>query len=83
VRAEIQLPADYPHVVMAPGSETLAAPDGSGKAKIVATDDHGKLALTYAFDISPAIIPPSDYADLQKVGSTLGRKSERVFLLEK
>jgi hypothetical protein len=83
VRTEIDLPPGFRHVVMAPGSETLDAPDGSGKAEITSTDSGGKWAITHEFKTAPAIIPPLDYAALLKVESVLGQKSGKVFLLEK
>ena len=67
-----------------PGSEALDAPDGSGfKAEITSTDSGGKWAITHEFKTSPAIIPPTDYAALLKVESTLGLKSGKAFLLQK
>jgi hypothetical protein len=83
VRTEIELPPGFRHVLMAPGSETLDAPDGSGKAEITSTDSGGKWSITHEFKTAPAIIPPPDYAALLKVESTLGEKSGKVFLLEK
>jgi hypothetical protein len=86
VRTEIQLPPGFRHVVMAPASETLDAPDGGGKAEIISRDPSGKSAqwsITHEFETAPAIIPPPDYSALLKVESTLGRKSARAFLLEK
>jgi hypothetical protein len=83
VRTEIELPPGFRRVVMAPGSQTLDAPDGSGMAEITSTESGGKWAITHEFKTAPAIIPPSDYAALQKVESTLGQKSGKVFLLEK
>ncbi|HUD49843.1 MAG TPA: DUF3857 domain-containing protein [Candidatus Baltobacteraceae bacterium] len=83
VRTEIDLPPGFRHVVMAPGSETLDAPDGSGTAEITSTDSGEKWAITHEFKTAPAIIPPLDYAALLKVESTLGEKSGKVFLLEK
>ena len=65
------------------GSETLDAPDGSGKAEITSTDSAGTWAFKHEFETAPAIIPPPDYAALLKVESTLGRKSGKVLLLEK
>ncbi len=83
VRTEIALPAGFRHIVMAPSSKSLDAPDGSGKAEITSTDGAGTWALTDQFETAPAIIPPTDYAALQKVESDLGRKSGKVVLLEK
>ena len=83
VRTEIELPPGFRHVVMAPANATLQAPDGSGVAKITSTDDAGKIVLTHDFETDPAIVPPQDYAELLKLESSLGRKSSRLFLLEK
>jgi transglutaminase-like putative cysteine protease len=83
VRTDIQLPAGFRRVVMAPGSQTLDGPDGSGKAEITSADSAGSWAFTHEFEISPAIVPPQDYAAMLKVESTLGRKSGKVLLLEK
>jgi len=83
VRTEIELPPGFRRVVMAPGSETLDAPDGSGKAHITSSDSAGKWTITHEFETAPAIIEPTDYAALLKVESELGRKSSKVFLLEK
>jgi hypothetical protein len=82
-RTEIDLPAGFRHVVMAPGSETLGAPDGSGNAEITSTAGDGKWAITHEFKTAPAIIPPSDYPALLDVESALGRKSAKALLLEK
>jgi hypothetical protein len=83
VRTEIQLPAGFRQVVIAPRSENLAEPDGGGSARIVSTESAGKIVLTDDFVVSPAIISPRDYPALLRVESMLGRKSSTVFLLEK
>jgi len=83
VRTEIELPPGFRHLVMAPKSEVIAAPDGSGEARISAKDTPGKCVIAHDFDISPAIVPPQDYSAMLKVESALGRKSSTVFLLEK
>jgi hypothetical protein len=83
VRTEIELPPGFRHVVMAPGSETFDAPDGSGKAEITSTDGGRKWAITHEFKTAPSIIPPVDYTALMKIESALGQKSGKVFLLEK
>ncbi|HWX21734.1 MAG TPA: DUF3857 domain-containing protein [Candidatus Binatia bacterium] len=82
VRTEINLPPGFHQVVIAPRSENLEAPDGSGKARITSENSAGKCVITHDFETSPAIVPPKDYASMLKVESTLGRKSSRVFLLE-
>ena len=68
---------------MAPGSEKLDAPDGSGSAKITSTDSGGKLVITDEFETAPAIIPPPDYAAMLKVESALGRKSAKCLSVGK
>jgi len=83
VHAEIELPAQFRQVVMAPKSETLSEPDGSGVARIATKQEGNRYSITEDFEISPAIISPKDYPELLKVESTLGRKSSTIFLLEK
>ena len=83
VRTEIELPAGFRRVVIAPRSENLYEPDGGGAARISSTESGGKLVLTDDFEVSPAIVSPRDYPDLLKVESALGRKSSTVFLLQK
>jgi len=83
VRTEIELPPGFPHLVMAPKSDSIAAPDGGGYARISAKDTPGKCVMAHEFETSPAIVPPRDYSAMLKVESALGRKSSRVFLLEK
>jgi hypothetical protein len=83
VRTEIELPPGFRRVVMAPGSETLDAPDGSGQARVTSRESAGKWTMTHELETAPAIIPPPDYPALLQVESELGRKSAKVFLLEK
>ena len=83
VRAEIELPPAFRRLVMAPKSEVIPAPDGSGEARISAAETPGKCVIAYQFETSPAIVPPQDYPAVLKVESALGRKSSTVFLLEK
>ena len=83
VRTEIELPAGFRRVVIAPTSENLSEPDGGGTARITTTDSGGKVVLTDDFEISPAIISPKDYSGVLKIESILGRKSSTVFLLQK
>ena len=59
VRTEIELPPGFHRVVMAPGSETLDAPDGSGSAKITSTDSAGKLVITDEFGNRARHHPPA------------------------
>lgn len=83
VHTEIQLPPGFPHVVMAPPSVSLSGPDDSGTAHISATDSPGKYVLTEDFETDPSIVDAKDYPDLLKLEASLGRKSSRVFLLQK
>lgn len=83
VHTEIELPASFRHVVIAPGAEKLEGPDGCGTAAIEETDNGRKLSITHEFRIAPAIVPPSHYAALMKVESALGKEGNRVLLLEK
>ena len=83
VRTEIELPAGFRRVVIAPTSENLSEPDGGGTARITTTESAGKVVLTDDFEVSPAIISPQDYSGLLKIQSILGRKSSTVFLLQK
>ncbi len=83
VRTEIELPPGFRHLVMAPKSERIAAPDGGGYARISAQETPGKCVIAHDFETSPAIVPPQDYPAMLKVESALGRKSSTVFLLEK
>jgi transglutaminase-like putative cysteine protease len=83
VRTEIELPPGFRHLLMAPQSEDLEVPCGGGKALVTSKDADGKHIITHTFEISPTIIDPKQYAALLKVESALGRKSSRVFLLEK
>jgi transglutaminase-like putative cysteine protease len=83
VRAEIELPPGFRRMIIEPRSEKLAAPDGCGRAQITTVSSPGKCVITHELDTRPAIIEPKDYPALLQVESVLGRKSSRVFLLEK
>ena len=82
VRTEIELPSGFKKVVIAPESEDLYAPDGSGMVRTRSQNDGSKYVLTHEFVTSPAIIDPKDYPDLLKLQAALGRKSSRTFLLQ-
>lgn len=82
VRTEIELPANFKQVIIAPTGRELTVPDGGGVARTVAKSEDGKFVLTHDFEIWPAIIDPKDYAQLLKVESTLGQRASRVFLLQ-
>ena len=82
VRTEIDLPAHYKQVIIAPSGSQLFAPGGGGTATMVSKNEAGKFVLTHDFETWPAIIDPKDYAQLLQVESTLGQKASRVFLLQ-
>jgi transglutaminase-like putative cysteine protease len=80
-QVNIELPPGFRQVTIAPRSETFTAP--GGQARITAAQTAGKYSLTYNLQSAPAIISSGDYLALLKVESSLGRKSSRVFLLQK
>jgi hypothetical protein len=81
-RTEIELPPGFNKIVIAPQSEELDAPCGSGIARTTSQTDGSKYVLTHEFLTSPAILDPKDYAGILKLQSALGRKSSRTFLLQ-
>ncbi|MES1180735.1 MAG: hypothetical protein ABUL66_02610, partial [Verrucomicrobiota bacterium] len=83
VRAEIQLPSAFQQLVIAPGDENLTLPDGAGGVQVTRTTAPGQYSIAYQLETAPAIISADDYPSVLKLESTLGRKSSRVFLLEK
>jgi hypothetical protein len=80
VRAEIDLPREFRHAVIAPQSKDLTVPDGGGSARITATETPGKVVITDEYDTTPAIVEPGHYPDLLKLESTLEQKASKVFL---
>ncbi len=82
VRTEIELPPEFRRILIAPTGRKLEAPGGSN-ARITAHNSPGKLVITHEFESEPSIISPKDYATMLKVESALGRKSSKIFLLEK
>jgi hypothetical protein len=83
IRTEIELPLGFRDVLIAPGSESLDAPAGGGKVRMMSSEAAGKYILTDNFEISPAVINPHDYLAMLKVESILETKSAKVFLLKK
>ncbi len=81
IRAEINLPADYQKIVIAPATRELTTPGGTAKITSTATAD--QCVITEQLTTTPAIINPADYPALLQVESALHRKSAKVFLLEK
>lgn len=82
IRTEIELPPEYQRIVMAPASKKLEAP-GGGSARITYKNVNGKIVITHEFDSQPAIVSAKDYPTMVKVESALGRRSSKIFLLEK
>jgi transglutaminase-like putative cysteine protease len=83
IRAEIKLPPGFQHPVIVPTGERLEMPAGAGSAVVTSTNAHGQFTVNYQMELAPAIISPADYPSVLDVESTLGKKSARVFLLEK
>jgi hypothetical protein len=83
IRTEIELPPGYRKVTIAPKSEKYEAPGGGGRALMTMKQTGDKCIITHDFETSPAIIDPKDYAAMLELEANLGRKSSRVFLLEK
>jgi transglutaminase-like putative cysteine protease len=83
IRTEINLPPGFQRLVIAPADEKLELPAGAGSAVASRTSAPGQYTITYQFETAPAIISASDYPSVLKLESMLGKKSARVFLLEK
>ena len=83
IRTTIDLPPGFRRIVIAPEDQNLAAPAGGGIARVKSQDTPGRRVITHELDVSPAVVSPAQYASLQDLESTLGRKSAKVFLLEK
>ncbi len=82
VRTEIDLPAGFQQVAIAPKSEDLDAPDGSGHVRITSSDAGGKRVIVHEFQTTPAIVSANDYPAMLKLESVLGRRGAKTFLLE-
>ena len=82
VRTEIELPSGFKKVVIAPESEDLQAPDGSGAVHTVSHNEGAKYVLTHEFLTAPAMIDPKDYPGMLRLQAALGRKASRTFLLQ-
>ncbi len=82
VRTEIDLPGGFQQVDIAPKSESLEAPDGSGKVRITSSDSGGKRVIIHEFETTPAIVSADDYPAMLKLESILGRRGAKTFLLE-
>ena len=80
VRVAVNLPPDYPAVLVAPGNESLAA--GAETARLTTLTVPGGCVITNEFVLSPAVVSAADYQAMLKVESALDRRSSKVFLLE-
>src|SRR5208282_1114795 len=80
VRIAVDLPPDFPKVLIAPKNEDFAA--GAETAHLTTQDMSGGCVITDEFETAPAIISPGNYQAMLKVESALDRKSSKVFLLE-
>lgn len=81
-RTEIDMPAALHRLVLSPKMETLEAPDGSGKAEITVERSNGKYVIAHVLQTAPAIVPPTDYAQMLQTESQLGQRSSRLFLYQ-
>ena len=80
VHIEVDLPSDFPKVLIEPKSENFVA--GAETARMTTQNIPGGCDITDEFETAPAIVSPGDYQAMLKVESALGRKSSKVFLLE-
>lgn len=83
IRTEIELPADFNQVVIAPRNEDLKAPGSSGTAQITSTELGNKWIMIHQMRTFPAVINPADYPEMLKIESALGKRSAKAFLFEK
>jgi transglutaminase-like putative cysteine protease len=83
IKADIDLPAGFERVTVAPGTRRFESPKQSGEAKVSAKQGKGKYSLVYEMKTAPAVVPAKEYPAMLKVESALARKSSRVFLLER
>jgi hypothetical protein len=80
VNIEVDLPADFSKVLIAPKSEHFAA--GAETARLTTRNVSSGYVITDEFETAPAIVSPGDYQAMLNIQSALDRKSSRVFLLE-
>jgi hypothetical protein len=83
VRTEIELPPGYRKVAIAPKSQRLDVPAGGGRALMTMKQTGDKYVITHEFETSPAIVSADEYPAMLEMEARLGRKSSKVFLLEK
>ncbi len=80
--AEIELPAGFRHVVIAPRSQTFTAPDGAGGVRVSAAVSGTRWSVTQELSAMPSVVSPQDYGALLSLESSLENKSSRLLLLE-
>ncbi len=80
IRVEVDLPTDFPRVLIAPKREDFAA--GAETAHLTTQDTASGCIITDEFETAPAIVSPAGYQAMLKVESALDRKSSKIFLLE-
>jgi transglutaminase-like putative cysteine protease len=80
VRVAVNLPPDYPAVLVAPKNDQLAA--GAETARLTTLTVPGGCVISNEFVLAPAIVSPGDYQAMLKAESALNRRSSKVFLLE-
>lgn len=81
IRAEIDLPPGFRHLVMAPRKQNLFT--AGGQAQVVTTTEAGKCTIEDNLELTPAIVPPKNYGEMLAAEATLGAKASRLFLLER
>ena len=81
-RTEIDLPAGFRQMIIAPKNNTLKTAGGTAKTTVTNRTD-GKCILTHELATRPAMVSPKDYPALLQAESALRQKSARVFLFEK
>jgi len=82
-RVEVDLPAGYRQVDIAPRTETFAEPNGSGSTRITTTNVNGKFTIAYHSEFATALLPAADYPALLEIESALKNKAGKILLLER
>jgi len=82
IHTEIELPAGFQRVVIAPKNQDLVAPSGAGQAHVSTALTGRNWSVTQELSAKPALVAPGDYAALLSVESALEDKSSRLLLLE-
>jgi hypothetical protein len=83
LRTEINLPPGFPQVVIAPENATVEVPPHAGRAEVTVETAGSKSVIVDQLRTWPAIVSAEDYPSVLKVNAVLGKKSSKVFLLEK